>query len=106
MDLAGGQRRPGGVKKGERYANHPAWAYSHVGFLSGACSGGLRDLNAERGWVDASVVWRRAVTSSPSTGLEVFAPGRPDMFLRPEPQGTLILPVRSANLTVAPLAVV
>jgi hypothetical protein len=54
----------------------------------------------------SGIVLGRAVTTSPNTGLEVFAPGRPDMFLSPEPQGTLILPVRSADLNVAPLAVV
>ena len=52
----------------------------------------------------SGIVLGRAVTTSPSTGLEVFAPGRPDVFLSHKPQGTLILLGRSANLTVAPLA--
>jgi len=56
--------------------------------------------------VGSGIVLGRAVTTSPSTGLEVFAPGRLDMFLSQELQGTLILPGRSANLAVAPLAVV
>ena len=54
----------------------------------------------------SGIVLGRAVTTSPNTGLEVSVPGRPDVFLSPEPQGTLILPVRSADLNVAPLAAV
>ena len=66
----------------------------------GACNGGLRDCSAVRVKFEvcSGIVLGRAVTTSPSTGLEVFAPGRPDVFLGPEPQGTLILPVRSANV--------
>ena len=85
----------------------------NVGFLSGTRSGGLRDSGAEASTqvrvkfeVCSGIVFGRAVTTSPSTGLEVAVPGRLDMFLGPEPQGTLILPRRSANLSVAPLAVV
>jgi hypothetical protein len=55
--------------------------------------------------VCSDIVLGKAVTTSPNTGLEVSVPGRLDMFLSPEPQGTLILPGRSADLAVAPLVV-
>ena len=73
----------------------------------GACNGGLRDCSAVRVKFEvcSGIVLGRALTTSPSTGLEVSVPGRPDMFLKPEPQGTVILPGRSADLSVAPLAV-
>jgi hypothetical protein len=88
---------------------HPAWELEKtVGFLSGVCGGGLRECNGGRVkfWWCFGIVLGRAVTTSPSTGLEVAVPGRPDVFLSPEPQGTLIRPCRGTNFAVAPLAVV
>jgi len=50
--------------------------------LSGAWGGGLRDCNGVRVKFEvcSGIVLGRAVTTSPNTGLEVFAPGRLDMF--------------------------